>query len=604
MNSFWNNNINLFKERFPFLASNLKTTLCTDIIFEQAKNGSITAKSKQYLLHSKYNPEKEAESLIKTFDSSKHETAIFLGFGLGYAPIALAKKYPTATIILIEKDSSRFFSALENIDWSPIFKHKNIILLLEANEEEITSILSKIKTETTKFFKNQSQIAHNENYFQNIQNIIIQNSKKEEINTNTLEKFAKLWLNNSCRNLSYLNKFDGVKKFSGLAKDIPFIIIAAGPSLQKILPYLDEIKKRSIIICVDTALHACLKQKVEPDFIILTDPQYYASLHLEFLSSPSSILITEIAAYPSVLRFMCKEIVLYSSMFPIGQFFESKLDNKGKLAAGGSVTTTAWDFARLCGSTKIFIAGMDLGFPKKQSHIRGSRFEELAHTTSKKISNAETANAITLFSASPSFSKDYNGNLILTDKRMSLFSWWFENQCSTAKKMGIKTYSLTKESLAIKGIEPFNLEDFLKFIEIEDKKNIFFIESKKSLNNSLDTSKKDFEKIKKQFINNLYELESLSKKGIDIATQAITNRTKIAQVILKLNEIDNLIMKSKVKDAASLVFPTKRQLEKIAETIPQTTELEKNIYPIQYSKLIYTQLLSSIKIFQKIFSRI
>ena len=81
-----------------------------------------------------------------------------------------------------------------------------------------------------------------------------------------------------------------------------------------------------MIVCVDTALHACLKQNVEPDFIILTDPQYYASLHLEFLSSPSSILITEIAAYPSVLRFRCKETVLYSSMFPIGQFFEGKTE--------------------------------------------------------------------------------------------------------------------------------------------------------------------------------------------------------------------------------------------------------------------------------------
>ena len=602
MNSFWNSNLNLFKERFPALAANLTSETSPDLILEEAKNGSMTAKSGSLMLHSKYNPEREADTLVESFDSSKHENAVFLGFGLGYGPAALAKKNPQATIILIEKDSKRFFSALNAMDWTPIFKHQKIILILEANVEEVASVISKCKTDATKVFKSKAHVAHNDSYFQAIENALIQNSQKEEINTNTLEKFAKLWLNNSCRNLDYLTLFDGVKKYAGLGKDIPFVILAAGPSLQKILPHLAEIKKRSMIVCVDTALHACLKQNVEPDFIILTDPQYYASLHLEFLSSPSSILITEIAAYPSVLRFRCKETVLYSSMFPIGQFFEGKTEEKGKLAAGGSVTTSAWDFARLCGSKKIFIAGMDLGFPGKETHIRGSRFEEKAHSSSTRTGNAESTNIATLFSACPSISKDYNGNPILTDKRMSLFSWWFETQCTNAKTVGTETYSLTSESLAIKGIDSFSLQDFLSLGEIEDKKSAF-LKAAESTSKATSISKKDYDGIKKQFADNLDELESIAKKGIEAATKAIQDRTKMAQSLARLNEIDSLIMKSKAKDAASLVFPTKRQLEKIALEIPQTTEWEKSIYPIQYSKLIYKQLLASVKLFKKFFSR-
>lgn len=600
MNSFWNSNLNLFRERFPALAANLKAEPDKGIILETAKNGSVTAKSGSLMLHSKYNPEREAEAIAETFEPAKHEYAIFLGFGLGYAPIALAKKNPDATIILIEKDSSRFFSALTDVDWTPIFTHQKIIIVLEAEVEEAAAVISKCKADNTKIFRTKAQVSHNENYFQAIENTLSQNAKKEEINTNTLEKFAKLWLSNSCRNLDYLNLFDGVKKYSGLGKDIPFVILAAGPSLQRILPSLSEIKKRAMIVCVDTALHACLKQKVEPDFIILTDPQYYASMHLEFLSSPTSVLITEIAAYPSVLRFKCKETVLYSSMFPIGQFFEAKTGDKGKLAAGGSVTTSAWDFARLCGSTKIFMAGMDLGFPGKETHIRGSRFEEKAHSASTRTGNAESQSVATLFSASPSISKDYDGKTILTDKRMSLFSWWFENQCTNARKTGTETYSLTTESLAIKGIEPFRLEDFLSMEIIDGRKKIFMEESEKNTTEA-SASKEEFELIKKQFAENLNELESIAKKGIEAANRAIKDRTKMQQSLAKLSEIDSLIMNSKAKDAASLVFPTKRQLEKFAAHIPHTTEWEKTVYPIQYSKLIYTQLLSSVKLFQKFF---
>lgn len=92
MNSFWNSNLNLFKERFPALAANLTLETSPDLILEEAKNGSMTAKSGSLMLHSKYNPEREADTLVESFDSSKHENAVFLGFGLGYGPAALAKK--------------------------------------------------------------------------------------------------------------------------------------------------------------------------------------------------------------------------------------------------------------------------------------------------------------------------------------------------------------------------------------------------------------------------------------------------------------------------------------------------------------------------------
>lgn len=601
MNSFWNKNYELFKERFPLLAENLKVMESSEITLEPAKNGSITGKSGNLMLHSKYNPEREAESLISAFNAESHENAVFLGFGLGYGPQVFASRNPSASLVLIEKDASRFFTALRASDWTPVFSHPKLILILEATENEAASVLNGLKADKTLIIKTKSQTAHNEEYFQNLESAIKKNIQKEEINTNTLEKFAKLWLSNSCRNIDFISTLDGVKKYEGLAKDLPFLILAAGPSLGKILPHLNELKKRSVIVCVDTALHACLKQSVEPDFIILTDPQYYCSLHLEFLSSPSSVLITEIAAYPSVFRFQCKETVLFSSLFPIGQFFEGKTSSKGKLAAGGSVTTSAWDFARLCGSRKIFIAGMDLGFPGKETHIRGSKFEENAHAQSTRTGNSESKNISTLFSASPSLAKDYNGNPLLTDKKMSLFSWWFENQCTSSKAQGTETYTLTPESLAIDGISTYPLADFLKLPKIEDKKVNFFNGAEAHKTQPVD--KEEFKRIKFQFKRNLDELEAAAKKGIETATKAIKDRTKTPQSLQKLNEIDRFILESDAKDAASLVFPTKRQLDRLSKEIPQNTEIEKSLYPIQYSKLIYSQLLNSVKLFQKFFSR-
>ena len=121
MNSIWNKNYFLFKERFPELSNSLEVKFSNEIEFETAKNGSLTAKRKNLLLHSKYNPEKEADNLVNRFDSEKKDTAIFLGFGLGYGPVEFARKFSDPTLIIIEEDTATFFSALEAIDWSPVF---------------------------------------------------------------------------------------------------------------------------------------------------------------------------------------------------------------------------------------------------------------------------------------------------------------------------------------------------------------------------------------------------------------------------------------------------------------------------------------------------
>lgn len=599
MNSIWNENIALFKKRFPELQKKIRAEISPEIILETAKNGSVTASENSVMLHSKYNPQKEAENLTAQFDGEKKDAAIFLGFGLGYAPVSFAKKNKNAAMILVEPDEKRFFSALNALDWTEIFLHEKLILAVGASAEDLAGIISSYRAEKIFVFKTKAQISHAEEFFSSVEKIISQNKSREEINENTLEKFSVLWLNNSCRNLDEMKNRGGVKKFASTSCDIPFVILAAGPSLQNFKNVLPEIKKRAILICVDTALHFCLRENVEPDFIILSDPQFYCSMHLQFLSSPSSILVTEIGVYPSVFRFCCKEKILFSSLFPIGKFFESRTEKKGSLAAGGSVATTAWDFARLCGAKEIFFGGMDLGFPKKQTHIRGSRFEEKCHAESFRLKNAETENAFSLFCADAFFAEDYDGKKILTDKRMALFSWWFETQCGKAKADGCKTFSLTWESMKIKNVEKFPLEEFLKKDEMEIQKKIFFIRAEEK--NRSENFGAEFDEAKKNFSRDLEKLSALAERGINLCQRGIQNRACMADVCKKLNEIDREISSSECKDSASLVFPTERQLEKLSQKISCANENEKSIYPLKFSALIYSELLKSVERFKKFF---
>ena len=604
MNSIWNTNIELFKSRFPQLCNILKIPLNSPVSIDRlqvvaAKNSSPTLlytkeDGSQVALHSKYNPEREAEQALAALSKDKEiEAALFLSPALGYSPLALAKKNPNIPIIIVEKDANWLFEAFKSLDWSPILKHPKIVILTECDSQIVLNILRQYTAEKIAVFVGNGANFYEKSFYQEILAGLEQDRQKNQVNRNTLQKFSHLWLRNSCRNLHFLAEKDGINKYTGiLTKErlkLPFIILAAGPSLQKTLVYLKELKERAVLVCVDTALAACLKAGIEPDFIILVDPQYYCARHLDFLRAPSSVLILESAVWPSVFCFDCKEIVMCSSLFPIGQYFERQLGSKGKLGAGGSVATTAWDFARVCGANEIYIAGMDLGFPGKQTHIRGSQFEEKAHRLANRLRTAESTGVASLMSANPSLAKDYQGKALLTDKKMSVFAWWFEHNTAIARLDGQYTYSLSKESLAIKGIEAVSIEDFLKKpLVLKEKERFFKLAQAQSCN------KGSFNSVLNSFVQNLDTLYALAKKGLSICKKALERPERYRDFFAELNAIDSKILGSECKEAAALVFPNE---DKLKSLFTSTGNKERD--SINYSSLIYKELIEAVREYRK-----
>lgn len=574
---------------------------------QPAKNGALTAQEAGHFLHSRYNPVREAEQAVRAVHKEDTVAAVFCSFGLGYAPIAYATLYPSDTMVIIEPSADRFFAALTACDWSAVFKAPNVVLAIQAGVDTVTTLIEKAAGGSFKnavFFSNQACTSHAQDYYSALNASIERAKKKTAINTFTLEKFSRLWLRNSCRNLPATATCSGVSVYEGAAKELPALVLAAGPTLQDIVPHLAALKKRMIIICVDTALHSCLKAGVEPDFIILVDPQYYAWRHIAGLASPSSVLITESAAYPAVYRFPCRKIMLCASLFPLGKYFEKRLGSKGELAAGGSVSTTAWDFARLCGSRRIYMAGLDLGYPGLETHIRGSLFEEKLHTVSRRTSPAETGGTAALFGANMRHALTYAGGDILTDDRMQLFAWWFESkqqEYGNAAKGNIQTYALSPHSLCIPGLRVASVDDLLAEPERPQARASFFAAEPVEDEAVLHEREEQFARARTELISGMESLYQLARKGISICEEALDGSCRakkgIHYYMQALESIDAQILQSEQKDIASLVFPTERQLEQLyaKETFLSDTTLAS----FQRSKLIYRELQKSLSAYMQ-----
>ena len=511
----------------------------------KTKNDSFTVTQNGTRLHSAYNPQKEAETIIQNTDFSEAETCVFLGTGLGYTCIECAKKHPEKTLIIFEPDPYHFFSSLIFTDWTDVFKCKNLILAISCTPEQGITLINQYEILKTNFFHVKAQTNHAEKYFETLETLIKRNISKEKINIATLEKFGKLWVKNTCKNLKKSFFSQGITQYKNSAKNIPFLILAAGPSLQDILPHLKEIKNKAIIVCVDTALRFCIKYNVEPDFIVLTDPQYWAYKHIDGIKSPSSILITESAVYPSVFRFLCKKIICCKSNFPLEHYFDSFRSEKGTLVAGGSVASTAWNFAQYAGASEIYVAGLDLAFVNKQTHIKGSTFEQATHTTSKRIATAETSNMPILFSGNACYEKNYKQQNVLTDQRMKMFAWWFESRLEQFPD--VKTYTFSQNGLYIPGIEFITIDKLLSKPEITKEKSTFL-----SLEQNHIPTEQDFEKAIKSFEQEF----TIIKERIFLAiNQLKNNETKSLSLKFTDNQTINQIIK--------MLTPTQNQIQKV-----------------------------------------
>ena len=308
-------------------------------------------------------------------------------------------------------------------------------------------------------------IQHARPYFDSVITLIERNRSKNDINAATYKKFEKLWIRNSMKNLTHIGECGTINGLVKEAAPCNFILVAAGPTLEALLPKIKEWAAHTVIVCVETALHALLKIGVQPDFIVITDPQYYAYRHIAGLAAPESILVCPLSVHPAVFRFKCRQIVLCSEMFPVSSYFESKLGEFGDLGAGGSVASSAWNLCRLLGAKNIYLAGLDLSYPQGQTHIKGSSAEQTFLAGSSRLATMQHKNSAYRFGSNPEYATNYDGEPVLTDARMKMFAWWFESRFAACPE--VKTWTLSSKSMKIPGVlvaeDILTSEKFLSF---------------------------------------------------------------------------------------------------------------------------------------------
>ena len=558
-------------------------------------------------VHSPRDPLREGVRAAEALPEGDGPIVAF-GFGLGYAATAAAERFPRRPVILVERRVSVLRAALETRDLRQFLSTHRVVFVLESTGDPVGALGAALRLfeGRPEILRNRALMALDEEWFCGAEKQLNFHISKNEINRNTLRKFGKRWIKNLAANMEAIRDWPGVELLSScLPPQMPVLLVAAGPSLDETAPLLPRFAERAVVVAVDTALKPLLRAGTVPDFVLVVDPQFWNLRHLDRAPAPASCLIAESAVYPPVMRHPFGRVFLCSSLFPLGKFIENRVDPKGALGTGGSVATTAWDFARVLGTESLWLAGLDLSFPLLKTHFKGAAFEERALALSGRLFPAETRSFHALRSGMPFSAPALSGGAVLTDKRLSLYAAWFENRIRLYPRL--KNHSFSVNGLAIQGLLPAVAEELLalpprrKEIDCLLAETFARVETAFNAPETATARGARYEEARHELLAGLEKIHAMAEKAAALAEDALS-REKLsgaagrvnpdgknrlsgstarlsenaARVLDELEKTNREISGSDVKDVAGFLFPPIGELEAELENGPES-ELPRHL---------------------------
>lgn len=591
MNHF-DENLALLIDHHPYLDNLLDAVPSTALKVVPTRSGSPTALVADRYIHSRFDPIQEARRILEKECVEEVTTYIFYGFGLGYLVEAFLDAHPDRSAVVVEPDRSLFIKALESRDLKGLVTSTYLSYFIGGEPEALPNLLDTLPSSHLKVIPLRSVIGRSEDYYNRVDGIIRSYATRKKINLNTLDRFGKLWVKNLTQNIHLLLQAPGVQKLENVFADMPALVLASGPSLDLTLPFLHILRQSFLIIAVDTSLKPCLEQGIEPDFLVIVDPQYWNTRYIDGADLRNTILVAESSTNPRVFRTLHVPTFIGSSLFPLGRHLESAIGKKGALGAGGSVATTAWDLARLAGCNPIYLAGLDLGFPARATHFKGAYFENQFHAHSTRLRSSEEMSFSLLYQAHPFAVASNAGGTIMTDQRMIIYKWWFENQIKIFPET--KTFTLSPAGVQIEGMTAESTQTLLKSPKIRDlidEKTASIRQFARQAEGTEPSLMATLERSMKKLIEELRNLRDLASQAI-VEVKALETGlgkgTTDQHRVEKLNRIDAQILSMSSRDVASFL------LQSLIRRIEHESEQESaSSDPLKSSKELYTELKGS-----------
>ncbi|MDZ7793413.1 MAG: 6-hydroxymethylpterin diphosphokinase MptE-like protein [Spirochaetia bacterium] len=322
-------------------------------------------------LHSRYDPWREAEKYIQHAQVSlSKKIYILLEPGYGYLAKVLLNKNPHAKILEVH-----CIGGVETFSVSAA--QPEIAAWLPGSEISLSAFLSThiddLEIGSVEIIEWPPAERGFPNAYAKLKHQVRSFLQERRATVHTTGKCGRLWLRNTLKRVAFLPPL-----ITELKVNVPIVIAASGPSLQKALPLLAHRQDSLFILALPSSIRTLTQHKIKPHMVVHSDPGFYSNYHLR---SSLSADLQAAPLYAAGYRTALQQLLLLSTGSPIEEFFISKLSNNAlRIMPHGTVAGIAYQLATKISTGPIIWAGLDLCYQDIQAHPRPHSFDHLIQT--------------------------------------------------------------------------------------------------------------------------------------------------------------------------------------------------------------------------------
>lgn len=201
---------------------------------------------------------------------------------------------------------------------------------------------------------------------------INENRESVLVNKNTLGRFKDSASKNVITNLGILKHFNLIGDLEQiLGRDVPVIIVSAGPSLDKNIEELKRAKGHALIFAVDTAMKYMMQHDIMPDLGITVEPiKPMANYADDRIFDVPHVFDCE--SNPEIVSKERGRMFIYNCRDYVKNVLEKAgIEVPQDVASGGSVATAAFAVCYQLQMRTIILIGQDLAYSGTLTHAGG-----------------------------------------------------------------------------------------------------------------------------------------------------------------------------------------------------------------------------------------
>lgn len=388
-------NMEALREKYPAWALKIENIKRKkrgfDVLCEQSLMGDpilkVCQNGRTLYLNGKYAPGAVVERWLSKQGKFEEYTPIaIVGISNGIHIKRIFEEAPkTANFLVYEPSLEIFRRALEEVDLTFLFAPDIPVGIIVdgMNEDELEPMFSYLisydNMMSLKWFVSGNYDVLFPEQVEKFVTLLKEHVSNIHIQWNTFVRYTDVKARNTFQNLHYLYEGYSVSELANiLPADVPTIVVAAGPSLNKNILDLKKAVGKACIIATDTAMKPLLNAGIVPNLFVIVDGLKPGLLFQHKDISKVPMVTMTAVSIEAMDSHNGKKFFYYTDNgfenHILKEYSEKAKANKmlPNLVSGGSVATSAYSLGIYMGSRTVILIGQDLALTGNKTHADGT----------------------------------------------------------------------------------------------------------------------------------------------------------------------------------------------------------------------------------------